>query len=109
METMINNPIPVLSTLSTNPSFGESLSFLLAGFSIVMLTLLALAIVCGGVGALFRTFPVLAGKVVQEEEKPKRRPANAVDDALLAVISAAVDQSLGGRYRIKSVKPLGKK
>jgi len=105
----------VLAVLDARPSTGEATSYLLVGFGVVMLTLLALAIVCSLVGSLFRRFPALAGKAPESSVKV-RRPSRAaqsiqaatVDTALLAAIGAAVDQTLGGRYRIKSVTPVGK-
>lgn len=94
------------------PDISESVGYLVTGFTVVMGTLLSLAFVCSLVGFLFKKFPALAGKPeAVEENMPKRKTlsASAVDSALLSVIGAAVDQSLGGRYRIKTVTPLGKK
>ncbi len=103
---------PLFAVLSAKPDFGDSVGYLLAGFGIVMLTLFSLAVVCALIGSLFRAFPGLATAGV-EETPAKRTPApsnEGVDQKVIAVIGAAVDQAMGGRYRIKAVKPLdGKK
>lgn len=102
-------PAAVLSTLAADADFGDAFGFLVTGFTVVMLTLVSLAVVCGLVGALFRKFPFLAG---QAEAVPARRSGTSggpADARLMAVIGAAVDQALGGRHRIVSVKPVEKK
>lgn len=102
---------PILALMPTSPGFGDAVGYLLAGFGIVMLTLLALAIVCAAIGALFKAFPGLAtaGAAVVPEKPAPSRVESGVDEEVVAVIGAAVDQALGGRYQIKSVKPLDRK
>ena len=96
--------------MTLHPELGDAVTFLLQGFGVVLATLLSLAIICGMAGFLFRSYPILALAGAESLAKPKRKtvPASAVDPQLLSVIGTAVDQTLGGRYRIKSVTPLGK-
>ncbi len=107
---MPNPQIPVvLSTLSSEPDIGEAVKFLLAGFTVVVATLLALAVITAIVGWVFRKFPALAGAAKSPAAKsPSRAPADEIDGPLMAAIGTAVDQALGGRYRICSVKPASK-
>lgn len=97
--------------MSVSPDLDGAVGYLLAGFGIVMLTLLALAVVCSAIGALFKAFPGLAaaGMVAVPEKATPSRAHSGVDEKVVAVIGVAVDQALGGRYRIKSVTPLEKK
>lgn len=97
--------------MSASPDLGGAIGYLLAGFGIVMLTLLALAVVCTAIGALFKAFPALAtaGMMAAPKKASPSRAQSGVDEKVVAVIGAAVDQALGGRYRIKSVTPLEKK
>ena len=108
---MENLSSPIFAALPAAPQLGDAISFLLAGFSVVMLTLLALAVICSLVGALFRAFPALASAGV--DKTPAKQPvaprAHGVDEKVIAVIGAAVDQAMGGRYRINSVTPVEKK
>jgi Na+-transporting methylmalonyl-CoA/oxaloacetate decarboxylase gamma subunit len=101
----------IFASVSASPDLGDVIRDLLVGFSIVMLTLLALAVVCTVIGALFKAFPGLAaaGMVAAPEKGTPSRAQSGVDEKVVAVIGAAVDQALGGRYRIKSVTPLEKK
>ena len=106
MSFLFTNHV-LAAALEAHPPIGESISFLLQGFGVVMATLLALAIVCALVGLLFRRFPALSGTPAplgSHRLKKAAAAAGAIDPAILSVISAAVDQSYGGRYRIKSVK-----
>lgn len=107
---MLNPQIPVvLSTLSSEPEMGEAVKFLLAGFTVVVATLLSLAAITAIVGWIFRTFPALAGTTKAPASKSASPvPADEVDGPLMAAIGTAVDQALGGRYRICSVKPTSK-
>jgi|GEM_PF-2910724 len=91
-------------------SFSDNFTYLISGFGIVMLTLLSLAVVCWLVGILFRRFPQLAQAGRQASPVGKKEPSalSASDPQLIAVIGAAVDQALGGRYRIKSIRRLDK-
>lgn len=102
---------PLLASMPTDPDLVDTVGYLLTGFCIVMLTLLALALVCSAIGALFRAFPKLAtaGMPSPEKKSVSNRSSSGVDEKVVAVIGAAVDQALGGRYRIKSIAPLGKK
>ncbi len=102
---------PILGSMSTDPGVGDAVSYLLMGFGIVMLTLLSLAIVCTAIGSLFKAFPGLAaaGMPPVPAKSNSRRTQTGADEQVVAVIGAAVDQALGGRYRIKSVTPLDKK
>lgn len=89
----------------------DAFGFLLAGFGVVMITLFSLAVVCAGIGALFKKFPVLAaaGTPKAEERSAKNVVPQGVSENVVAVIGAAVDQALGGRYRVSSIKRLDKK
>ena len=101
----------IFASISASPDRDGGVGYLLAGFGIVMLTLLALAVVCSAICALFKAFPGLAaaGMVAAPEKGTPSRVQSGVDEKVVAVIGVAVDQALGGRYRIKSVTPLEKK
>jgi len=106
-------PLLVAATPSSEMSFSDDVTYLLTGFGIVMLTLLSLAVVCWLVGLLFRRYPSLAeAGMVKEPAKPAKRSAaptvGSANGQITAVIGAAVDQALGGRYRIMSVRKLDK-
>ena len=98
------------AALPEMPRLGESAVYLLVGFGVVMATLLALAFVCRVVGWFFGRFPVLASVGTEADSKPSGGgEAPEVDGRIVAVIGAAVDQALGGRYRIKSISPVSKR
>ncbi|MFL3657658.1 MAG: hypothetical protein ACJ07L_06335 [Opitutales bacterium] len=56
-------------------------------------------------------FPAMAaaGMPVAKEKSVVNPTPSGVDPKVVAVIGVAVDQALGGRYRIKSVTPLNEK
>lgn len=95
-----------LAVLSAENSMTDAIGFLLTGITVVVATLLVLALVTSLVGWVFSRFPALAGAARSRSGKAVGR---TVDDALMVVISSAVDQTLGGRYRVLSVKPTSKK
>ena len=98
---------------SSEMSFSDSVTYLISGFGIVMLTLLSLAIVCWLVGILFRRYPRLSEAGGNAEPKrsaapPVKAGSGPTNSQIVAAIGAAVDQALGGRYRIKNVRKLDK-
>ena len=107
---MFSHPPRALAAMpGSEMSLGDSVTYLISGFGIVMLTLLSLAIVCWLVGILFRRFPRLAeagGSAEPKRAAPSSAAAEAgsTDSQVVVAIGAAVDQALGGRYRIKSVR-----
>lgn len=92
---------------------GEAVIYAVFGFLIVLITLLALALASGFFGQLFVRIPWLAragsGASGARERSETTLPPRKSDDRTgqITAIAAAVDQALGGRYRVVSARHLG--
>ena len=97
------------------PSLGESATYLLVGFCLVVVVLAGLSFLCNGLGFFFKkdksnvvtseplslTAAAAPAAVVSE---PKT-VTEGVDPRIVAVVAAAVRMALDQPYRIISIKP----
>jgi sodium pump decarboxylase gamma subunit len=104
----------IFSVLTTNylqdPTIRELIEFMLSGFRVVMVTLIFLSLGCLTIGYFFKKFEKIPHSIPQtqrsksvQQAKPNN-PENA--DEIVAVITAAVYQTLSKSAKIVKIEKL---
>lgn len=92
-----------LFAIAAHPTFGESIGFLISGFTIVLMTLLVLALVTGAVGKLFLLIPAKAPAEARPPAATLATRDQDEDERVLAAITAAVHTVIKEPVRITKV------